>query len=164
MHGQRIAADDRRRPRDECRELLDRQVGEDRYSLIAAGHALELVSLPLGARDDERPTAGQQEVSHLPEPRRRIATGRGARTRMKDDERLVWSDSDVPEALLDRLPASVWDRNLQRGIDCVEAKRANQVEIAVDLMGGVRCATQLGRKRTAPELLRFPGTKGIPAR
>jgi hypothetical protein len=72
---------------------------------------------------------------------------------MKECERLVWSDSDIPEAPRDRLPADVWDRNLQRGIDFGEAKGLDEVEIAVDLMDGVRGVPQLGRERAAPELL-----------
>jgi hypothetical protein len=76
---------------------------------------------------------------------------------MKECERLVWSDPDVPEAPCDRLPAGVWDRNLQRVIDVGEAKCLDEVEIAVDLMDGVGRAPQLGRERAASELLRFPG-------
>ena len=135
---------------------MDRSVKTGMAPAVA-GHDLEQVSFPLGAGHDDRPAAVQQLVSHLPEPRRRIATGLGAGAGMKECQRLVWADPDVPEAPRHLLPAGVWNRNLQRGVDVREAKSADEAEIAVDLMGFVRCAAQLGGERAAPELLRFPG-------
>src|SRR5215218_8392174 len=43
-----------------------------------------------------------------------------------------------------------------------EAKRVDEVQIAVDLIGFIRCAAQFGGERGSPELLRFPGAERNP--